>query len=39
MQEKRKPNFYTGQVIYIKNDNDLIKQLINGQHGLYASSH
>jgi len=25
MLEKRKQNFYTGQVIYIKNDNDLIK--------------
>jgi len=39
MQEKRKINFYTGQVIYIKNENDLIKQLINGQRGLFASSH
>lgn len=39
MEEKRKPSFYVGKVIYVRNDNDLIKQLINGERGKYSSSH
>lgn len=39
MQNKPKPSFYTGQVIYVKSHNDVIKQLIRGERGLFDSSH
>lgn len=34
-----KKQFYMGNTIYIKNENDKIRQLISVEKGLYDSSH